>query len=86
VHIVVTRPSGEVALDASAQGGVMDMQATAGLPPGMTRSYGFSATPGKIVAQVAEGDEVAGTLTVRADGQEEQVPLPTTRVTVARIP
>jgi hypothetical protein len=85
-HIAVKRPNGEVALDASAQGGVMDTKAVAGLPPGMTRPYGFSATPGEIVAQVALGDEVAGTLTVRVDGQEQQVPLPTTKVTTVRIP
>lgn len=86
IRIVVKRPDGEVALDASTQGGVMDMKAMAGLPLGMTRPYGFSASPGKISAQVAEGDEVTGMLTVRIDGHEQEISMPITRVTTIRIP
>jgi hypothetical protein len=86
LRVSVKRPGGEVALDASAQGGVMDTKAMAGLPPGATRPYGFAATPGKVYSQVAVGDEVAGALTVSVDGQEQQVALPTTKVTTVRIP
>jgi hypothetical protein len=86
LRVSVKRPSGDVVLDASAQGGVMDTKVMTGLPPGMTRPYGFSATPGKVYSQVAVGDEVAGALTVSVDGQEQQVALPTTKVTTVRIP
>ena len=86
LRVSVKRPSGEVALDASAQGGVKDTGAMAGLPPGATRPYGFAATPGKVYSQVAVGDEVAGALTVSVDGQAQQVSLPTTKVTTVRIP
>jgi hypothetical protein len=85
-HVTLKRPNGEVLLDVSAQGGVMDMKPMAGLPPGTTRPYGFSASGGKAFRQIAEGDEVTGVLTVRVDGQEGQIPLPTTRVTTIRIP
>src|SRR3954465_11358285 len=77
---------GEPVFEGSAQGGVMDDKAMAGLPPGVSRPYGFSTAPGRILAQVEVGDEVSGTLTVLVDGQEQQVSLPTTNVTVQRIP
>ena len=86
VSVVIKRPNGDVLDEADAQGGVMDMKPFAGLPVGVTRPYAFSAPAGKVSGQVSENDEVIGTLTVRVDGKEQQVPLPTTRVTAVRIP
>src|SRR5438105_10363787 len=75
-HIVVKRPNGESVLDTSVHGGVMDMKPFAGLPSGLTRPYGFSASGGNAPSHIAEGDEVTGTLTVRIAGHEQQVYLP----------
>jgi hypothetical protein len=88
-HIQVKRATGEVVFDASApsiQGGVLDTRPMAGLPPGMSRPYGFSAAPGNITGQVTQGDEVTGILTLSADGQVMKVLLPATKVTAVRIP
>lgn len=88
-RIQVKRPSGEVVFEAAApsiQGSVMDTKPMAGLPPGMSRPYGFSAAPGTISKQVTEGEEVTGILTLSADGQAIEVSLPVTKVTPIRIP
>ncbi len=88
-NIQLKQPSGEVVFEAAApsiQGGVMDTKPMAGLPPGMSRPYGFSAAPGTITGKVAQGDEVTGALTLSADGQVIKVPLPVTKVTAVRIP
>jgi hypothetical protein len=88
-RIQVKRPSGEVVFDAAApsiQGSVMDTKPMAGLPPGMSRPYSFSAAPGTISKQVTEGEEVTGIITLSADGQVIEVSLPVTKVTPIRIP
>ncbi len=88
-RIQIKGPTGEVVFEADApsiQGGVMDMKPMAGLPAGMSRPYSFSAAPGTISKQVAEGDEVTGILTLSADGQVIEVSLPVTKVTPIRIP
>jgi len=74
------------AIAPSIQGGVMDTKPIAGLPPGTSRPYGFSAAPGTILKKVAQGDEVTGILTISADGQSLEIPLPITTVTPLRIP
>jgi hypothetical protein len=89
MRIRLTLPGSEPAFEAvapSIQGGVMDTRPMAGLPPGMTRPYGFSAAPGTILKKVARGDEVTGVLTLSADGRTMEVSLPVTTVTPQRIP
>jgi hypothetical protein len=88
-RIQVKRPNGELVFEATApsiQGGAMDTRPMAGLPPGTSRPFGFSATPGTISKPATEGEEVTGILTLTADGRTLDVPLPTTKVTPIRIP
>jgi hypothetical protein len=88
-RIQVKGPDGGVVFEASApsiQGGAMDTRPMAGLPAGMSRPYGFSATPGTISKQVTEGEQVTGILTLTVDGRTLDVPLPVTKVTPIRIP
>ena len=57
----------------------------AGLPPGTSRPFGFSATPGTISKPVTEGERLLASYPHRR-WPTLDVPLPTTKVTPIRIP
>jgi hypothetical protein len=88
-YIQLRLPGGEPVFEAAApsiQGGVMDTKPMAGLAPGTSRPYGFSAAPGTILKPVAQGDEVTGVLTLSVDGRPLEVIFPLAKVTPQRIP
>src|SRR5205814_10074251 len=79
-RLVVKRAEGDVVLDAPVQGGSMNAGPVAGLPPGTTQHHSYRTTPTNISPQMTENEAVTGVLTLSADGQEQQLTLPPTRV------
>ncbi|HMA35458.1 MAG TPA: hypothetical protein VKY74_13390 [Chloroflexia bacterium] len=85
-RLVLKNGEGQTVLDTSPQGGVMDMRPMAGLPAGMSRPYSYMAVRGPGTPSLTVNEAVSGLLTVRADGHDQVVALPATRVTPPRVP